>query len=174
MQSVIQAHINNAIDVLKQKNIYAEFVSQIHNISFSINMRKRTTAGVCFHHKLTKRIRLEFSHSVFSSIVSKSQYNTVVHELAHAIQFFYRHTSHHDSEFYSICDRMNGEASRCHSYNVKRNVVKRFKIIDNDTGRLHTCTTRTFNVIKNNPKYKLVSVRSYDGENMIKEEFVNA
>ena len=165
---------DRAIEALKASR-YGEALSakqglieKLIGIPLSLNYRTRTRGGSCkwkrqAYTRHAYDISIEIGYEYATRATEIELENTVKHELAHAFHILLTHSSDHGSMWQMIHRAMGGTAERCHSVTVRKNIVKRYKIVDNKTGKVYNVTQRKLIALKTWPSVNGVERFSVQG-----------
>jgi len=115
-----------------------------HWVEVQMSHRMHRMAGRVKFYRNQDRMVIEFSESLFANMTEQEKTGTVAHELAHAINFRLPETGdNHNAGWKYLCKDLGGDGTRLLETHakVKRNVVKRVVLADQDKNCAMTLTT---------------------------------
>jgi predicted SprT family Zn-dependent metalloprotease len=127
----LQNRIDYCLALLAQNRPNVEM--SWHDTEVRMSHRLKRCAGRVKHWRVTGKLLVEFSESMFANMTEMEKTETVAHELAHCVCF--RNPmlgSNHDRGWKAVCRDMGGDGSRLlvtHAP-VQKNVVKRVVLAD--------------------------------------------
>lgn len=141
-----------------------------------MNSRLRVAAGKarCSIHTVgnVKNIinpRIEWNPTLFQRMTEDQQYNTISHEFAHIVEFFYRGDSDHGVYWQMFHRACGGNATTRHNYDTTglRKNVKRRVIFDTMSKKEYRVTENTFNRIVDKQRFILMKTETYNGGKLV-------
>jgi predicted SprT family Zn-dependent metalloprotease len=135
--------IEYCLAVFKEKRPNVEVSWE--NVEVRMSHRLKRCAGRVKHWRVTGRLLVEFSESMFANMTEMEKTGTVGHELAHCVCFRDPMLgSNHDRGWKSVCRDMGGDGSRLlvTQAPVQKNVVKRVVLADKDNAFALTIRTK--------------------------------
>jgi predicted SprT family Zn-dependent metalloprotease len=155
--------VQKALDTYKP---HANVIEQVaikwleRNLKVEVSDRYRTRAGACVWRHCNETIltmKVVFGTKVLTPEVA---YETVAHEVAHAVAIISEQDKEHDEIWQAICKKMGGTGKQYHTLPIVKNKVKRVCIVGE--GKEHYVTMNTYATIKYNPKYTFVGIVGID------------
>lgn len=163
-QHIVTAYNNLVNSTLSQR------CKDFANVDFKwvLNSRMRTAGARASANRNADGIlcnfKIEINEELFSRISFQEQLEVILHEYAHLIDYFVNNKSDgHGHIWRMIYHCIGGNGKRCHNFEVKKNVVKRYQVKDNVTGKIfNNVTTRTLNkIVRVFPtRYEIISCRN--------------
>lgn len=111
-------------------------------LHLKINTRLKTCAGRCKFDRGTKEATIEINPKIFARQTVEERYNTVSHELAHAVEFYVTNNSNHGSQWKTLHRAMGGSAERCHNICMAGLAGRNYKVVDNDSQKVYYLTRK--------------------------------
>ncbi len=131
----------------------AIMIERLRTIPLTINYRSRVQGGSCKWKRMTYTrqavdISIEIGYEFATRAPEQEVENCVSHELAHALHVLLTNDSDHGPVWQGIHRAMGGTAERCHTVQVRKNIVQRIKILDNMSGKTYIVSKRKWNSLK--------------------------
>lgn len=125
--------INKIIQRIKESK-FRNYDMNAIDITISLNTRMRTIGGRCRINILNSKCIIHLNKQLFDTISDEEKYDTISHELAHAMCFVYKLGRNHDYGWQIVHREMGGSSSRTHDNIVIGNKVR--KVLVKYEGRL--------------------------------------
>jgi predicted SprT family Zn-dependent metalloprotease len=95
-------------------------------LTFYMNDRMRTVGGVCQIKPIARVATIQLNTQLFATLDDAARQKIIAHELAHAVAFFLGYVrEHHGARWQRIARAMGDTGERCHTLEVKHNLVRR-------------------------------------------------
>jgi predicted SprT family Zn-dependent metalloprotease len=155
MVDSIQSIHNNAINNFKLNGLSEDRINQMksYRLEVVLNTRMKSRGGFASYNRLTRKIKIEINYRLHKTNMDSIK-DTYLHELGHAIEFFFFDCSDHGYRWKTITATMGGDTSRTHKMDTSELKSKRTRYNYSCGCQIHTITSVKHNRIQRGLGYK--------------------
>lgn len=125
-------------------------------LGFYMNDRMRTVGGICVIKPMERTAVIKLNTQLFATLTDEQREKIIAHELAHAVAFFLGYVrEHHGPRWQRIAKAMGDTGERCHTLEVKHNLVRRVIYAHREKGRIYALSPKKAKTLGFNTLMKL-------------------